>query len=60
VSKFIAAMIMTVCLTSFSETARAEDADGYTLWRRQTLDICQRLPTLAEVECIQANDGQMP
>ena len=25
-----------------------------------TLDICQRLPTIQEVKCIQANDGRIP
>jgi len=40
--------------------AQADEVDGYGLWRRQTLDICQRLPTLEEVKCIQANSGEMP
>lgn len=37
-----------------------DEIDGYDLWRRITLDVCQRLPTLAEVACIEGNDGAIP
>jgi len=34
--------------------------DDYTLWRRLTVDLCQRLPTLEEVACIEANGDLIP
>ena len=41
-------------------TSRADALDGYDLWRRQTIDVCQRLPTLEEIACITVNGGDYP
>ncbi|MCP5140895.1 MAG: hypothetical protein H6926_08265 [Chromatiales bacterium] len=37
-----------------------DEIDAYDLWRRVTLDVCERLPTLAEVACIEGNGGAIP
>lgn len=37
--------------------APAAAASGHALWRRQAIDLCHRLPTAGEVDCITANGG---
>ena len=37
-----------------------DQIDAYTLWRRIAIDVCQRLPTRAEVACISANGDVIP
>lgn len=37
-----------------------DEIDGYDLWRRISLDVCQRLPTTTEIACIESNGGEIP
>ncbi|MCB1735253.1 MAG: hypothetical protein H6981_14550 [Gammaproteobacteria bacterium] len=42
------------------KSQEGDEIDGYDLWRRIALDVCQRLPTIAEIACIEGNGGEIP